>query len=63
MAIVEAIGVATNSCDCERALKNNVTKIIKIEKYMLLSITSSFFKLQKWQTPFWKAYDIRNNIK
>jgi hypothetical protein len=29
---------------------------------MFLSITFSIFKVQKWQTPFWKAYDMRNII-
>ena len=34
----------------------------KIENFMFLSITFSIFKVQKWQTPFWKAYDMRNII-
>jgi hypothetical protein len=34
----------------------------KIENFTFLSITFSIFKLQKWQTPFWKAYDVRNII-
>jgi hypothetical protein len=34
----------------------------KIENFTFLSITFSIFKLQKWQTPFWKAYDMRNII-
>ncbi len=29
---------------------------------MFLSITFSIFKVQKWQTPFWKAYDMRSII-
>ncbi len=35
----------------------------KIENFMFLSITLSIFKLQKWQTPFWKAYDMGNIIE
>jgi hypothetical protein len=42
--------------------KINIMGKLKIEKYTFLSITSSIFKLQKWQTPFWNAYTIRNNI-
>jgi hypothetical protein len=42
-------------------LKINITGKLKIEKFTFLSITSSIFKLKKWQTPFWNAYAIRNN--
>ncbi len=34
----------------------------KIENLMFLSITFLIFKVQKWQTPFWKAYDMTNII-
>jgi len=35
----------------------------KIENFMFLSITFLIFKVQKWQTPFWKAYVMRNILR